>query len=269
MRAKKALIIFRKDWREVKRNWQVMLPVILLPVILAVILPVVVSGPVASSSTNQTNDSFLKNFPEQVRMEAKGMTDAEGMVYIMLLYFFAPFFLIIPLMASSVIAADSFAGEKERKTTEALLATPITDSELLLGKILVALVPAMIITIASFIVYASVVNIVLLPAAGRLVLPNLNWLILIFLLSPSIALAGIGLTVLISSRVKGFREAQQISGVLVLPVLFLVFAQANGALFLGPIVLLELTALCLIIDIAVLRICTKLFRREELIAKMN
>ncbi|MBD3171504.1 ABC transporter permease subunit [Candidatus Bathyarchaeota archaeon] len=36
-------------------------------------------------------------------------------------------------MSSSVIATDSFAGEKERNTLEVLLATPLTDSELLVG----------------------------------------------------------------------------------------------------------------------------------------
>ena len=49
------------------------------------------------------------------------MTEIQVMIYIMALYFFAPFFLIIPQMASSVIVSDSFAGEKERKTIEAPL----------------------------------------------------------------------------------------------------------------------------------------------------
>ena len=58
-------------------------------------------------------------------------------------------------MASSVIASDSFAGEKERKTIEALLATPLSDSELFVGKVLVAFIPAVLVTFASFAVYSS------------------------------------------------------------------------------------------------------------------
>ena len=45
-------------------------------------------------------------------------------------YMFAPFFLIIPLMVSSILAADSIVGEKERNTLEGLLYTPLTDQEL-------------------------------------------------------------------------------------------------------------------------------------------
>jgi ABC-type Na+ efflux pump permease subunit len=41
-------------------------------------------------------------------------------------------------MVSSVLAADSFAGEKERKTLEALLYTPTTDRELFTAKLLEA-----------------------------------------------------------------------------------------------------------------------------------
>ena len=63
-------------------------------------------------------------------------------------------------MASSVLGSDSFAGEKERKTIEALLATPISDSELLLGKILVSFIPAMLVTFMSFGVYALVVDVI-------------------------------------------------------------------------------------------------------------
>ncbi|MCL2477336.1 ABC transporter permease subunit [Candidatus Bathycorpusculum sp.] len=86
------------------------------------------------------------------------MTQTQLMVYIMALYIFAPMFLIIPIMASSVLASDSFAGERERKTIEALLATPISDSELLLGKILVSFIPAMIVTIASFAAYTIILD---------------------------------------------------------------------------------------------------------------
>ena len=72
---------------------------------------------------------------------------------------------------------------------------------------------------------------------GLLLLPNQVWLMMIIGLSPVIALASIGLTVTISAKVKGFREAQQISVILVAPILGLVFGQISGTLFLGPVVL--------------------------------
>jgi ABC-type Na+ efflux pump permease subunit len=203
-----------------------------------------------------------------VQAEVEGMSDGRAVAYVVLLYLFAPFFLIIPLMASSVIASDSFAGEKERKTMEGLLATPISDSELFMGKILVAFIPAMIVTIAAFSLYFAIINASFLAATGMAVLPNLQWLLLIFLLTPSLALAGIGLTVIVSAKVKGFREAQQISALMVLPVLLLFFGQASGVLFLDPLIIAGLAGILALLDIVIFKAGIRMFRREEILGKM-
>ena len=64
------------------------------------------------------------------------------MVVLMLGYFLAPLFLIIPLMVAAIVGAESFVGEKERHTLEGLLYTPATDLELYAGKVLAGAVPA-------------------------------------------------------------------------------------------------------------------------------
>ena len=149
MRLEKAKLVFRKDWLEIRRNWQVILPIVILPLMISVVLPValiVISSMVPASETQISGfDTLIQNLPATVHEQLAGMTEIQVMIYIMALYFFAPFFLIIPLMTSSVIASDSFAGEKERKTIEALLATPISDSELLFGKMLVSFIPSRVI----------------------------------------------------------------------------------------------------------------------------
>jgi ABC-type Na+ efflux pump permease subunit len=166
------------------------------------------------------------------------------------------------------MGSDSFAGEKERKTIEALLATPISDSELLLGKILVSFIPAMIITIVSFIIYSTIVDIATFTMFnGTLLLPNAVWLIMIFGVAPTLALCSIGLTVIISAKVKGFKEAQQISVVLLLPILGLVFAQASGAIILGPLILAALMGLLALVDFGVFYVGVKMFKREEILSK--
>jgi ABC-2 type transport system permease protein len=146
VRFEKAALVFRKDWVEIRRNWQVILPIVLLPLIISVFLPVALTViPSLAPEQEATLDDFqllVQNLPGNVQERLAGMTVSQVMVYVMAVYFFAPFFLIIPLMASSVIASDSFAGEKERKTIEALLATPISDGELFFGKMLVSFVPS-------------------------------------------------------------------------------------------------------------------------------
>lgn len=206
--------------------------------------------------------------PDFVRREIEGLSVSQEAEYLILVYLFSPFFLIIPTLTSSVIASDSFAGEKERKTIEALLATPISDSELFLGKMLVSFIPSMIVTILCFMGYSAIVDLITFEASGRLLLPNVTWILLIFLLAPTFALASIGLTVMISVRVKGYREAQQISAVLLLPVLALLFAQMSGAVFFGPIAILSLTGVMMVMDVVIFRLGVKLFRREQILQRL-
>jgi ABC-type Na+ efflux pump permease subunit len=272
MNTHKIRIVFKKDWLEIKRNWQVLLPIVVVPLMFSVLLPVIIvlipSLSPAQSTSLEGFEALIANLPANVQAEIAGMTSQQVLVYIMTLYFFAPLFLIIPLMASSVISSDSFAGEKERKTIEALLATPISDSELFIGKVLVSFIPAMLVTIASFAVYSTVVDIAAFSLFnGALLLPNVEWLILIFGLAPTLALTSIGLTVIISSKVKGFREAQQISVILLLPILALVFAQASGAILFGPLIVTALIGVFALLCILIFYTGVKMFKREEILSK--
>lgn len=274
MRIHKAMLVFRKDWREVSRNWQVILPIVVVPLMFSIVLPVLIilipSLAALPGSGLSGLETMIQNLPEHVQRELVGMTDQQVLVYIMSLYFLAPFFLIIPLMASSVIASDSFAGEKERKTIEALLATPISDSELLIGKILVSFIPSIAVTIVSFVIYSIVVDVSsIVIFDGRLLLPNMVWIMVIFGLAPALAIAGIGLTVIISAKVKGFREAQQISVILLIPILALVFGQVAGAIIFGPVMILGLIGLFAVVDLVVFKVGVKIFRREEILQRLS
>jgi len=273
MRIEKAMLVFRKDWREIRRNWQVILPIVIVPLMISVLLPVMLTViPSLATTPGSSSSGFeglIQNLPSHVQEQLAGMTETQVMIYVMALYFFAPFFLIIPLMASSVIASDSFAGEKERKTIEALLATPISDSELFLGKTLVSFIPSMAVTIISFVIYSIVFDLLAFSIFnGALLLPTLDWILLIFALAPTVALASIGLTVMISAKVKGFKEAQQISAILLIPILALVFGQATGAIIFGPLIITALIAAFAVIDFAIFRIGVKLFKREEILSKL-
>lgn len=273
MRIEKAVLVFKKDWVEVRRNWQVILPIVVVPLMISVFLPVVLTLiPSLAPEQEVSLDGFqelMQNLPNHIQERLAGMTVSQVMIYVMAVYFFAPFFLLIPLMASSVIASDSFAGEKERKTIEALLATPISDGELFFGKMLVSFIPSMIVTVVSFAVYTIVFDVMAYDLFnGMLILPTIDWVLLIFGLAPTVALASIGLTVMISGKVKGFREAQQISVVLIIPILAMVFGQVTGAIIFGPLVILVLICVFLLIDFVVFRLGLKLFKREEILAKL-
>ncbi|MEM4177695.1 MAG: ABC transporter permease subunit [Nitrososphaeria archaeon] len=261
MRLDKVVLVFKKDWIEVRRNWQVTLPIIIVPLMISVLLPVLLTtiSHITGSSGASLSDfeNLIRNMPTHVQERVKIMSEKQAMVYIMALYFFAQFFLIIPLMASSVITSDSFAGEKERKTIEALLATPISDGELFLGKILVSFIPSMTVTIISFVIYSITFDILSYNMFnGELLLPNIDWLLLIFCLAPYAA------------KVKGFREAQQISAILLVPILALVFGQLSGAIFFGAQIIVLLTIIFGVIDLIIFKIGVRLFKREEVLLKL-
>jgi ABC-type Na+ efflux pump permease subunit len=113
------LLVFRKDWREIRRNWQVMTPILIVPLLFTVAIPaavILLPGLMnVPTSTTAFLELMVENLPGNIKSQLLGMAEDQVMIFVMLLYFFAPFFLIIPVMASSVIASDSFAGEKERK----------------------------------------------------------------------------------------------------------------------------------------------------------
>jgi len=271
MRIARVMLVFRKDWLEVRRNWEIMAPIIIIPLIFSVVLPsmmfLIPGG--AGGGNIQGFGSLFDNLPLSVKSDLMGLTEGQTIIYLMLVYVFAPFFLLIPAMTSSVIASDSFAGEKERKTIEGLLATPLSDGELLLGKIMVAFVPSMIVTIFSFIVYTILVDAFSLGTFNRFILPTVNWLLIIFLLAPATAVTGIALTVIVSARVKGFREAQQLSVLIIVPIMGLVFGQMFGLVLLIPTVILILFAIFVVVDVIILKIGLNMFEREEILSRIR
>ncbi len=123
-------------------------------------------------------------------------------------------------------------------------------------------------TVLSFVIYCVIVDVASFGLFnGAILLPNVLWLALIFLVTPVITLAGIGITVMVSLRVKGYREAQQLGVVLLLPILGLIFAQVGGVIMFGPTMIALLIGAFVAVDIVLFRIGVKVFRREEILMR--
>ncbi|RPJ53444.1 MAG: hypothetical protein EHJ95_02250, partial [Methanobacteriota archaeon] len=210
---------------------------------------------------------LIDQLPPDVIATLAGLTDAQAGVVVMVGYLFAPLFLILPLMMASLVAAESFVGEKERKTLEALVYTPATDLELFLGKVTAALVPALLFAWINFAAYAIVANIAAWPLMGRVWFPTIAWWGIMVWLVPAIALLGVSVTVMISSRVSTFIEAYQISGMLAVVVVGLFIGQLSGALFLSPLLLAGIGGALYAIDAALIFYGSETFTRSELVAK--
>jgi ABC-2 type transport system permease protein len=269
-RAIKAII--RKDLKVVWQSKGVMIPLVVVPVIMFVALPALgalVPSVVTLPGTSMTElDDLLQRMPAGLQADLARYTEAQRMIVLVLVYFMAPMYLIVPLMVASVIAADSFAGEKERKTLEALLYTPTSDGELLLAKLLAAWLPAVAVGLGGFVVYASVANLAAWPTMGRLFFPNLTWVALALWVAPAVAAMGLAVTVLVSARAQGFQDAYQLGAVVVLPILALVVGQVTGVMVLSLGVVLLLGLVMWAVDAALLWFGIRTFQRGEIIARL-
>ncbi len=263
--------IVRKDLKVAIQNKGVVLPIIILPLILFVVLPWVmayVASMTGTASASLSNvGQLLERMPAGLMHELIGYNQEEQLTVFLLVYMLAPMFLIMPLMVASVLAADSFAGEKERKTLEALLYTPTTDRELFTGKLLGAWSAAIVVAILSFIVYAIMVNAAGWHSMHAIFFPNWMWIALILWVTPAVAGLGMVVMVFASARAQGFQDAYQIGGLVVLPVLALMIGQVSGAMYfsLGLVLLVGLVIWA--VDLGLLWLASKSFRRGELMTK--
>jgi ABC-type Na+ efflux pump permease subunit len=270
-RAIKAIV--RKDLKVISQSKAVVLPLLLVPVIMFVIMPAALALLMPAladmpGSNMGSVEAFMNNMPAGLLRELAGFSGIQRMLAFMLVYAFAPLFLIVPMMTASVIAADSFAGEKERKTLEALLYTPTTDRQLLTGKLLAAWLPAIATSLVGFVLYVIVVNAASWPVMGRIFFPNLMWIVLLVWVSPAVAGLALGTMVIVSQRVKTFQEAYQLGGSVIVPVLLLVYAQIGGLMYFSVGLALAVGLIFWAIDAVLLWYGVKTFRRGELIAQV-
>ncbi|WP_413404936.1 ABC transporter permease [Paenibacillus amylolyticus] len=263
--------LVRKDIRSVTASIQLWLPMLIVPLIIGIIMPSALLWAASRMELRSLgNISFLLESLDalthggQIPQLASMPTDNHRIVYYLAMYMFAPLFLIIPVMASSILTANSFAGEKERKTLEGLLFTPISMDTLFKGKVLAALIPSILLSWVTFLIYGIIANILMYPMFGTLMFPNLNWIILVVWVVPACSLMVILLNVLISAKVRGFQEAYQLGGLIVLPLIALVAGQASGMLLIGPWLLVMIGAVLLLISVVLLRLVTSWNSRQQL-----
>jgi ABC-2 type transport system permease protein len=179
---------------------------------------------------------------------------------------FLIFFLILPVMGAISIATFSIIGEKTSRSLEALLATPIRTDELLIGKTLASSVPAVLATWVAFSCYAVLVVVVGGPTVARLTL-DLVALALIVLMVPLVALLGLGLGVIVSSRSTDARSAQQIAGIVVIPIVVVIIGQSAGLFMLGVELVLVGALVLLVTDAIILALGVRMFDREAILTR--
>jgi len=273
MKWKNVFTIAKKDWIEVRQNKYAMVAMMIVPVIFVIIMPLVFTllipslnvAPQDVISSDADIELFVSRMPQSLRQYVDFGKPMESMIVMLLGFMLAPMFLIMPLMFATTIAAESFAGERERKTIESLLYTPATDADLLIGKVTAAAIPSILVTWIGFAVYTLILNLAPYRFFQRIWFPLPTWWPLIFWITPALVVMGIALTVIISARVQNFLGAYQTSASVVFLVVLLFAGQMTGVLYLSVGVEMILGVIFWIIALVLAYFGFKTFNRGALL----
>ncbi|MCX8174517.1 MAG: ABC transporter permease subunit [Thermoplasmata archaeon] len=265
-RVKMYAVIFHKDMDELKSNPLITIPLFLLPMVMAVIMPVVTLIPVAGMNLEDytVDVSKIQNASIHSPIPLESLTPKQLLI-VLVLNAFIPFFMVIPAVIPSVIAAHSFVGEKNARTIEVLLATPITERDLLLGKVLSAFLPSVAASYISFGLFSVTVDILTHPIFGTYIMPDFFWLVSVGLLTPLIATLSIMSNVLISTKVHDVRAAQQLGSLVVVPVIVVFVLSTTRILEINLVFLYLFAGVVALLDFVIGFVAIKTFGREKML----
>jgi hypothetical protein len=262
------LSLARRDMLVVQRTRALMAPLIFVPMMLLVALPLAFAlGPsfVRDPAAQARLGEILSVMPQLVTQQLGEGPPAERWARFVHMQLLPSLFLIVPFMVANVLAADSFAGERERKTLEALLYTPLTDMELFVAKLLGPWLAAILVATVGFILTSAVIAVATLAIFGRPAIPNSSWIVLAVWVAPAFTAVGLACMVRLSLRVRGTQEAVQLGGLLVLPAVALLVGQVRGALLLGHGLLAATGAMLWVLAGSLLWFGVRRFRRTRLV----
>lgn len=233
------MLIVRREARELLGDWRIVTPILLLALALPMLL-VAATGRIVG---------FLEDASLAVRLIPFGA----------LLVGF------LPASFSLIAALESFVGERERNSLETLLAMPLSDAELYLGKLLAALLTPLVASLAAMQIYVGLL-LGFMPELyfGTMTLPRL---LLLILLVCCMALVMVSGAVVISAHISTVRAANLMSSFILVPMAgvmqlaaFWIINERWSQLWLIAAALGALAAL-------LVRAGMRTFNREELLAR--
>ncbi len=241
-----ALIITRREVRDSFRDWRIIMPIVTLTFLF----------PFLSQFVAGRFTAFVTDYGAEVIGERT-----------------IPFLLMVvgffPISISLVIALETFVGEKERRSLEPLLNTPLTNTELYIGKTLAAMIPPLVSSYGGMSVYLL-----------SLVFGDLGWrpqsmlIVQIILLTTVQALVMVTGATVVSSQTTSTRAANLLASFIIIPMTMLILGEST-IMFLAPdaespsgigalwaIIIGEIVMVILL-----LRVGNSSFNREELLGR--
>ena len=255
------LSLMKKDFKGITANRRLFSAILIVPLVLTVFLPSLFIVLIHFAPDDPDFQSLAGMLPQSLQGGSLEMTIA-GLV---LNYIMPLFFLMIPIMTASVMAASSFVGEKERRTLETLLYSPLSLKQIFRAKVAESFLLSMLVSFLSFFAMLVVVEAELFFLAGGLLLPGASWAAILLLVSPAISLIAVTLIVRRSAKAQSVEESQQGAVFLIVPVILLVTGQFSGVLLVSVWLLLGIGAVCALLAWLLLKSAMGKFTYEMLL----
>lgn len=231
-------MLTRRELRDTLRDWRMVTPIVLLTLVFPVIMTL----------TANAAQNFVNRFG----------TSLIGERLIPFLLMIVGFF---PISFSLVIALEAFVGERERKSLEPLLATPLTNEQLYLGKMLASLIPALGAAYLGISVY------LLGLFFFRHYSPDLLLLAQVLALTTVEGLVMVSGAVVVSSRATSVRAANLLASFIIIPMALLVQAESVVMFWAIYDVLWGIVLALVVVDVILVRMGLSMFNREELLGR--
>jgi ABC-2 type transport system permease protein len=258
----KALVV--KEFLDLIRNTTALVPVVIVT-LMSLVLPFVIVVAIPSIS-----GEALDRDADLVRVSTVAGTQAglsaDGQIQFFLFQQFLMLFLLTPITGAMALAAHSIVGEKQARTLEPLLASPITTVELLVAKVLGALLPTLAIScVGVALFFVGIVAFGDAGVAGAML--TARTFLLVAVVGPAAALVSLQAAIVISSRVNDARTAQQFGVLIVIPLTALLIAQFTGSLWLSSGALGFVGAGLLGVWGLLVVVSARLFEREAILTR--
>ena len=256
--------LIKKDIRAVTSNKRLFSVILIVPLFMTVVLPAIfiaIAGRADINSSDIQDMVTAFGIPEHIFG-----TDLREFIIRMIMNDVIPlFFLMIPILTSTTMAASSFIGEKEKRTLETLLYSPLSIKQIFDAKVVASMVLSLLVSLGSFVLMILVTQSLVWIFIGRFISMGWNWLILLLLVSPGMSLIAIAFIVRGSAKAQSVEESQQRSAFLVIPILLLIIMQFSGLQIVSVWVMLVGGLICLISGYLFARRISLRFSYEKLL----
>lgn len=267
MRKRILAAIIRKDIGETASSPMLLGPVFIPQIATCLVLPALVlaAGYLAGDSFVRSLPFLADILPRLYSIPGRFEASHERVLYVIANYTFVPLLMLMPLQAAMVIGVNSFIGEKQAKTLETLLYTPVSNREFITAKLIAVLVPAVLLTIVECLVYSLVCNTISLVFSGRLIIVSVLLPVAVLVFNPAVSALGLSIVILIGVKAKSGAAAQHVAGVFVLPFVSLMIMQGAGLFALTVLQVVIASLLLLLTSAALVLKAAPRFDREEII----